>query len=163
MQASKDYFLVQLLLVSFAFYLFVLLISVFGFFFFYYIKKLNGKDWDINFFESFLICFLIGLTIYISLCFILDIFRFFNFFSAYFSIAIFDSLFLWYLIYRRKINKENTLNVIKTKVKEFLKKPKKTIILVLFLIIQTNFIIIKYILSRCRQDTTDGIPVAKRV
>jgi len=78
MQASKEYYLVQLLLVSFAFYLFVLLISVFGFFFFYYIKKFNNKDWEINFLESFLICFLIGLTIYISLCFILDIFRFFN-------------------------------------------------------------------------------------
>ena len=135
MQISEEGFLVQLLLVSFAFYLFVLLISVFGFFFFYHIKKLNGKDWDINFLESFLICFLIGLTVYISICFILDIFQFFNFFSAYYSIAIFDAIFLWYLIYRGKINKENTFNVVRTKVKEFLKNPRKTMIFVIFLIL----------------------------
>ena len=135
MQISEAGFLVQLLLVSFAFYLFVLIISMFGFFFFFYIKKLNGKDWDINFFESFLICFLIGLTIYISICFILDIFQFFNIFSAYYSIVIFDTIFLWYLIYRGKINKGNTLNVVKAKVKEFLKNPRKTMILIIFLII----------------------------
>ena len=130
---ENSYFL-NFLLVSFIFYLFVLLISVFGFIFFYYIRKINNKDWELNFLEKFIISFALGLSVYISYCFILDIYQFYNFFSAYYSIAIMDALFIWYLIYRGEISREKISEFYYSIKNKFIAKKKETIILILILI-----------------------------
>jgi hypothetical protein len=130
---ENSYFL-NFLLVCVIFYLFVLLISVFGFIFFYHIRKINNKDWELNFLESSIISFAIGLSIYISYCFILDIFQFYNFFSGYYSIAIIDALFIWYLIYRGELNREKISNFIYLLKSKFATLSKQTIISIIILI-----------------------------
>ena len=130
---ENSYFL-NFLLVSFIFYLFVLLISVFGFIFFYYIRKINNKDWELNFLEKFIISFALGLSVYISFCFILDIYQFYNFFSGYYSIAIIDALFIWYLIYRGELNREKISEFYYSIKNKFIAKKKETITLILILI-----------------------------
>ncbi len=130
---TKDYFL-NFLLVCLIFYLFVILISVFGFIFIYYIRKINKKDWELNFIETFIISFAIGLSIYISYCFILDIFKFYNFFSGYYIFAIIDAYFIWYLIYRGEINSKQISNYFSSLIKKIKTQTKQTITLILILI-----------------------------
>ena len=130
---ENSYFL-NFILVCLIFYLFVFMISIFGYIFFYLIKNINKKDWELNFWESFLISFALGLSVYISYCFILDIFRFYNFLSGYYIIAIIDAFFIWYLIYRGVLTKEKFLDFfhsIKTKVSL---ERKRTVVLIIMLI-----------------------------
>jgi len=97
-------------------------------------KKLSKKDWDLNVFETFLICYAIGITVYISICFIIDIFEFFNFYSAYLSIAIFNSVFLCYLSYRKNFNRKKIIDSISSLKYQFSKNSKEVITFAIILI-----------------------------
>ena len=135
MQVSRSAFFFNFLIVCLLFYLYVIIISIFGFIFIYTIKKINKEEWNLNFLEIFVVSFAIGLSIYISYCFILDIFKFFNFISAYYSIVVIDVLFVWYLIYRGDLSKGKVLDffhLIKQKIR---KNPKKTLSLIVILIL----------------------------
>ena len=131
---APEWLFFNLILVTLTFFLFIFLISVFGYIFFYFLKKINKKDWDINFLEIFLISFGIGLSIYISLSFILDIFHVFNFYSAYFSLIIIDILFVLFLIYRKKLTREKVADFIDSIKKRFKNKPHDSIFLIIIVI-----------------------------
>ncbi len=134
MLVSKDYYFLNLLLVCLVFYLFVFLISVFGFIFLYYIRSTNKKVKELNLIESFIISFGIGISIYISFSFILDIFLFFNFFSGYLSIIIIDCAFILFLIYNGVINRETFGNFINSLKKKFKSNSKEILIFITIII-----------------------------
>jgi len=98
-------------------------------------KKIDKKDWELNVLEKFVVSFAIGLSVYVALSFILDIFHFYNFFSAYFSIAIIDALFIWYLIYHGELNREKVLKFTSSIRNKFTEDPKRTIFLIIILIL----------------------------
>ena len=139
MVSSKELYYNYLVLVYATFFLFVCLISIFGFIFFYLLQKRSKKNWGLNYFESFVICFAIGISIYISICFILDIFKSFNFFTAYLSIIIIDAVFIGFLIYHGELDISLNLKFLKS-IKEKIKaKPKDTLILIVILAIVISF------------------------
>ncbi len=131
---APEWLFFNMILVALTFFLFVFLISVFGYIFFYFLKKINKKDWGINFLEISLISFGIGLSIYISLSFILDIFHFFNFYSAYLSLIIIDILFILFLIYRKKLTRDKVADFIDSIKKRFKKKTRDSISLIIIVI-----------------------------
>ena len=121
------------IIIYLTFFLFFILISIFGFIFFFFIKKINNKKWNLNFLEQAVLSFIIGLSIYITISFILDIFQFFNFYSAYLSIIIVDCFFIMYLIKKKILIKESVLNFflsIKAKIK---KNPRRYLIYICIL------------------------------
>ena len=123
MDISKNY-VFYFFLIGFAFFAFFFLISILGFFFLYFIKqrmKKKGNLTSLSFLEEVFVSFGIGVSVYISFSYLLDLFSLFNFIMAYLLIVIFDILFLIYYFFR---NKEN-LNIkdnIKIYFKEFLTK-----------------------------------------
>lgn len=84
---------------------------------------------SLSFLEQFFVSFGIGLSIYVSISYFLDIFKLFNFFTAYLSIIIFDSLFLVYFF-----NKNHDELMVKYN-KDFLKERLKQ-----FLSVKNNLI-----------------------
>jgi len=87
MKVGKESYFANFLLVVLIFYLFVFIIAIFGYVLLFFIKKINGKDWELSFLEYSIISYAIGISIYLSYCFILDIFMFYNFFSGYYVIV----------------------------------------------------------------------------
>lgn len=102
MDISKNY-LPNFFLVGLVFFLFFFLLSILGFFFLFhinkYIRRKEGVS-SISSLEQLFLSFGIGLSIYISLSYLLDLCSLFNFYTAYLSIIIFDILFILY--YSRK-------------------------------------------------------------
>ena len=134
MHVSKEFYVINFLIVSFAFFLFVCIISAFGFIFFYYIKKFHKENLELSIMERFFICFAIGLSVYISICFILDLFQFFNFYSAYLSIIIMDLGFLLYLVHRGEITKKNVKTFI-TSIRQSITKQKRNSLISIIILI----------------------------
>ncbi len=134
MLVSKDYYFLNLLLVCLVFYLFVFLISIFGFIFLYYFKRTNEKVKELNFIESFIISFGIGISIYISFGFVLDIFLFYNFYSGYLSIIIIDCVFILFLVYNGVINRETIGISINSFKKKFKSNSKESLIFITIII-----------------------------
>ncbi|KKK78039.1 hypothetical protein LCGC14_2847560, partial [marine sediment metagenome] len=98
-------FLIAFFLVGIIFILFLFLISIFGYFFFYIITKRSEKNVlkkSNLILERFLISFGIGISVYISYGYILNLFNLFNFFTAYICILFFDIGFIIYYIIRNK-------------------------------------------------------------
>jgi len=102
MDISREYvpyfFLVGLVFIAFFF-----ILSIFGFFFLFLIKKYSRKKENFHtflFLDQLFISFGIGISIYISLSYLLDLFSLFNFFTAYLSIVIFDVFFLIFYCYQ---------------------------------------------------------------
>lgn len=137
---SPEWYFFNLILIFLTFYLFVFLISIFGYIFFRFIRKLNKSEWNLHFLEIFIVSFAIGLSIYISLCFIIDIFMFFNFFSAYLPLIVIDGIFLISLIHHKTLTKEKLKDFISRIKARFTNKPRDSIffitIICLVLIIQ---------------------------
>ena len=104
-----------LFLIGIFFFLFFFILSIFGYFFLYIIEnkgfkrriiKKEGQK-KLNFLERLFISFGIGISVYLSYSYWLDLFKTFNFFTAYLSIVVFDCIFLiFYIYYYRKIIKE---------------------------------------------------------
>lgn len=135
MLVGESFYFVNFLLVCIAFSLFILLIAIFGMIILYFIRKFNKKEWGINFLEFFIISFAIGLSIYLFICFILDIFMFFNFYSAYLSIIIIDVIFILYLIYHKDLTREKISNFFASIKIRFTNNPKDLKIFVGIIII----------------------------
>ena len=98
-------FLIAFFLVGIIFILFLFIISVFGYFFFQIITKRNEKNVLKNpnlILERFLISFGIGISIYISYGYILNLFNLFNFFTGYICILFFDVGFIIHYIEKNK-------------------------------------------------------------
>jgi len=96
MDISREYvpyfFLVGLVFIAFFF-----ILSIFGYFFLFLIKSYSRKKENFHtsqFLDQLFISFGIGISIYISLSYLLDLFSLFNFFTAYLSFVIFDVVFL---------------------------------------------------------------------
>jgi len=98
MDISSNYVL-YFLLVGLIFTSFLFILSIFGYFFLFIIKKFENNSEKLHF-ESFLeqlfLSFGIGISVYLSLSYLLDLFALFNFFTAYLSFIIFDVLFIIY-------------------------------------------------------------------
>jgi len=135
-------FLLSIIIILF--FLYITLISIFGFIFLYFIEKTKNKQWDLNNFERFFISFGIGLSIYISFSYILNIIKFFNFFSAYLSIILIDISFIAYLIYTNKIKRKKIFYQI-DKIKHYLSSSYKSIII--FIIILVIIFTIQFIMQ----------------
>lgn len=134
MKVGKESYFANFLLVVLIFYLFVFIIAIFGYVLLFFIKKINGKDWELNFLEYSIISYAIGISIYLSYCFILDIFMFYNFFSGYYLIVMIDALFIFYLIYRGDLNRDKISNFFLSLKSRFTTNRRQSIILILILI-----------------------------
>ncbi len=100
-------FLSAFFLVGIIFTLFFFIISVFGYFFFFILTKRNEKNVLKNpnlILEQLLISFGIGIAVYVSYGYILNLLKLFNFFTAYISILFFDIGFIIYIIRKKRIN-----------------------------------------------------------
>jgi len=135
MNMEQEWLFFNLLLVSFVLYLFIFLISIFGFIFLFLIKKINKSDWGLNKIEYLVLSFSIGLSIYISYSFIIDIFQVFNFFTAYLPILVIDILFISFLFYKKKISKKSIENYFLTLIKKLNKNSKKVVTFFLIIIV----------------------------
>jgi len=112
MDISENY-VPYFLLVGLVFILFFFLLSIFGYFFLFCIKKhMNTKEDEssISVLEQLFVSFGIGLSTYLSFSYLLDLFALFNFFTAYLSIIIFDSLFVIYYYYIKNNELKNPIN-----------------------------------------------------
>ncbi len=112
MDISNNYvpyfFLVGLVFIAFFF-----MLSIFGNFFLFIIKKYVNKEEterSASFLEQLFISFGIGVSIYISLCYFLDLFALFNLFTAYLSIIIFDISYCFYYYNERKEDLKKVVN-----------------------------------------------------
>lgn len=121
--------LLYIFLVGLIFFVFFFLLSILGYSVFFLIKekifnkrekfeKINHSN---TFLEQLFLSFGLGVSIYISLCYIIDLFKMFNFYTAYLSIVIFDSAFLGYLIFRNKekIISQYKISLFKERVEEY--------------------------------------------
>ena len=127
---TPEWYFLNLVLTFFAFYLFVFLIAIFGYIFFRILRKVHNTEWNLHFLEIAIISFAIGLSFYIFICFILDIFMYFNFYSAYLSIIIIDFIFVLFLIQRKSLTREKVANFISSIGNRFKKKQKDSIIFI---------------------------------
>ncbi len=104
MDISSNY-VFNFLLVGLIFFLFFFIITIFGYFFLFFIKKFNKNKEGIDnksILEELFISFGIGVSVYISLGYFLDLFSLFNFYTAYLSIIVFNFLFLIYYYFKNK-------------------------------------------------------------
>ncbi|TFF90354.1 MAG: hypothetical protein EU548_03430 [Promethearchaeota archaeon] len=122
MDISKNY-IPYFFLVGLIFFIHFLIITVFGYFILHLIKKYQIKEEEItkstSFLEEIFISFGIGISIYISLGFLLDIFSLFNFITAYLFFVILDILIVIYLVFTNK--KDLKMENLKSKYKQILK------------------------------------------
>ena len=91
---------------------FIIVIIIFGNIFLFLLSKKDRNKWELTHLEYILISFAIGISIYLSYAYILDIFQFFNFYSAYRVFLLIDSCFLVYLF------KNNNMSLWYAKIKE---------------------------------------------
>ncbi|MFX1393594.1 MAG: hypothetical protein ACFFAH_08465, partial [Promethearchaeota archaeon] len=108
---------------------FFILLSILGYSILFIIKKKffrvkndNKRDThSLSFLEQLFISFGIGMAIYISLGYFLDLFKAFNFYTAYLSVIIFDITFLSYLIFknRGKIKSEYKISLLRQRFNEY--------------------------------------------
>lgn len=75
---------------------FFIIFSIFGSFILFLMKKINKKGFPqkFNFWATIFISFGIGISIYISYCFLLKFFNFYNIFSAYLIFIFIDLVFI---------------------------------------------------------------------
>ncbi len=130
-------FLIAFFYVGIIFILFFFIISIFGYFFLFIISKkskINVLKKPNLMLERFLISFGIGISIYISYCYILNLFNLFNFFTAYIFILFFDIFFLiYYLLIEYK--RHFFFNSFKIRFRNFFFNKRKIIPIIIVLII----------------------------
>jgi len=139
--AMSVVYIFQFIIINFLLFLFIGIISIFGFILFYLIKIKSKKNFNLNPFELLVISFVIGLSLYITLCLILDIFKFINFYSAYLSIVIVDIIFISLLIYKNGVNKELLGSFIQRMKNLFSNKKNLAFIIIIIFILTIQIII----------------------
>lgn len=141
---SSINFVFSFFVIGILFILFFLIIIILGYIILYTATKKKEEFFIKNpsvLFERFLISFGIGIVIFISYSYILNIFEFFNFFTAYLILLLIDICFLiYYLIKYRKIlfSRKIILNY-----KRFFLK-KNTLFSILIIIISYIIVFILY-------------------
>ncbi len=90
-----------------------IIISIFGYIILYFIKsKLKNAIKTPKFLETFLVSFGMGVSAYLSICVLLNVFGVFNFYTAYLSFIFIDLLFsVFYALIHKKQIKERFSNV----------------------------------------------------
>ncbi len=130
-------YLFYTIIVSSLFFFFCICISIFGRIFFeLFEKKINKSKWNLNFLEKFFVSFGFGLSIYISICFLLDFFMIFNFFSAYLSVIIVDIIYTTIIVFRNKPTRTRIINLITLIKSKILNNYKALIIISAIIIVQ---------------------------
>ena len=136
-------FLIAFFLVGIIFILFLFIITIFGYFFLFMINKRREKNVLKKpnlILEQFLISFGIGISVYISYGYILNIFNLFNFFTAYLNIIFFDIGFIiYYYIRNKRINLSKSYGL-KIKAYFFNKKRILSVIIVSIILILSIFL-----------------------
>ncbi|MFX1500694.1 MAG: hypothetical protein ACFFDH_06985 [Promethearchaeota archaeon] len=105
------------------FILFSLIISLFGGIFIYVFQNYKKERWNLTLFEYIFISYAIGILTYIIIAYFLNIFKLFNFFTAYFPFLIISTGFLLYLFKKKKIQH------ILTRIRQYINFNYKNIIL----------------------------------
>ncbi len=130
-------FLIAFFYVGIIFILFFFIISIFGYFFLFIICKKSKNDVLKKpnlMLERFIISFGIGISIYVSYSYILNLFNLFNFFTAYIFILFFDVFFLiYYLLIENK--RYFSSNSFKIRLRNFFFSKRKIIPIIIVLII----------------------------
>ena len=111
MDISQNYVL-YFFLVGLVFLAFISILSIFGFSFLYFIKKKQKTEImkNTSILEEFFIGFGIGLSLYVSISYMLDLFSLFNFFFSYLLFLIIDCVFVFYYYSQNKEKLKATLN-----------------------------------------------------
>ncbi|MBD3342892.1 MAG: hypothetical protein GF353_27585 [Candidatus Lokiarchaeota archaeon] len=133
------------------FILFFVLLTIFGFIIIFIMEKITLMTDSSNpikgkireFPEKFLISFGIGLSVYVCLCYIVDLVKMFNFFTVYLPLIIIDIIFVSGLIWlkRNNLNLSSFLFSIKSRMKQFFSDKKNiTGLIILFSIIFLNLL-----------------------
>ena len=139
-------------LVGLVFIVFFILLSILGYSILFLIKIrfIKEKEDDkrsirtLSFLEQLFISFGIGLSIYISISYVLDLFQAFNFYTAYLSVIIFDCAFTGYLIFKNKekLRKEYKISLFREQCGEYFSNKNNLICLaslILIIVISTIF------------------------
>ena len=120
------------------FIFFSLIISLFGSIFIYIFQKQSKKRWNLSILEYGFISYAVGILIYLIIAYILNIFKFFNFYTAFLPFLIISSTFLLFLLKKKKIRHRLT------QIKHYLSLNYKSIIkyiLILIIIYLMQFLI----------------------
>ena len=143
-------------LVGLVFIVFFIFLSTLGYSILYIIKERRFKKKEdherykppLSFLEQLFISFGIGVAIYISLGYLLDLFKAFNFYTAYLSIIIFDITFLSYLIFksREKIKSEYKIGLLRERFNEYFSNKNNLICLGSLIFIITISILIQLVI-----------------
>lgn len=130
----------QLMLkIGFIFYLFIILLTLFGFIIYSLINtKLEKKSSKYLCFDSFLMSFLIGISIFIPTSLIILALNIFNFFTIYLPLILIDISFLMYIILNKK-SSNNFKNLFRNCISKY--KRKKSFYLKCFLSISFIFLL----------------------
>ena len=90
------------LIITYCIYInFSILIIIFGNVFVCFIKKRSNRDWNLSKLETIIVSYAIGISLYIMVAYILDIFQLFNFYFAYLPIIIIDIIHIINLYKKR--------------------------------------------------------------
>ncbi len=98
---TSDY-IPYLLISSFLYFIFFIVLAIFGSIILVIIKNRNKEDWEISKLSFVIISFAIGLAEYLCLSYILLIFNLLNFFTGYLPLVITDLIYLIFLQRRKK-------------------------------------------------------------
>ncbi|MFX0072651.1 MAG: hypothetical protein ACFFAO_16325 [Candidatus Hermodarchaeota archaeon] len=122
-------YLPYIFFVGLIFITFFFLLSILGYFILFIIKKkafkkkkkLEENSRTLSFLEQLFISFGLGVSIYISLGYFLDLFKAFNFYTGYLSIIIFDFAFLIFLTFmnKEKLKTQYRISLFKKRFKEY--------------------------------------------
>lgn len=128
-----------LLKTYFIFILFTSIISLFGGCFLFFFQEHSKIKWNLSLLENIFISYALGVFIYIIWSYILNLFKFFNFYSAYLSVLLVSSIFLLYLF--KKKNFHSIFSQIESRF-NLKRKDLKLNVLILFIVFFFQFLIL---------------------
>lgn len=139
--------IIALVIVGILFFSFFCIISILGYIPLFLIQKRKRKIYQkYSNLEIVIISYGLGIAIYIFLCYILNIFQAFNFFTAYLSILLLDIAFLIYYLIKNGRNIFSKYNKIWIK-NHFLKKSDFASLIFISIIFISAFILFWVIIS----------------
>lgn len=95
-------FLIYLILTCLLFSSFTLVISIFGGIFLFFYAQNSKKDFKLSKIEYIIITYGIGISFFLMLSYITDIFQLYNFFTVYLPIIVGDIIFLGFFYVKKK-------------------------------------------------------------
>jgi len=101
-------------------FLFFIIITILGWSITSYIQLKVKNDWEIRIIEKIFLSFGIGLTFYIIICYIIDIFQIFNFFTIILPFIIYDFMYIIYEIIKKSFNFSYKFKILEKKTFSFI-------------------------------------------